>query len=244
MRRLVFFTTAIGVVLACVGVAFAVDNTEEFKASASPYKRLSTKKTKVGVNLGLDITMRNTAGGKPAELSRITFLFPAGAKVNSKAFPTCDPVKLDKLGPSVCRRAQIGTGSAVADASPVLPRADATLRIFNGTPQGGKPRITVWAHATVLSVTLVFSGLLVKRSGKYSYKLALDIPPIPTLPGNPNASVPEIHVKVGKKIRVKGKTVNFIESPTRCPASGFPFRWEIGYFDGPTGAGDFLLPCP
>jgi hypothetical protein len=248
MRKRIGFIAAIvlalGVLPVCVGVAFAVDNTEEFKASASPYKQLSTKKKKVGANLSLDITIKNPAGGKAAALNRVTILFPGGATVNTKAFPTCDPVKLEKLGPSVCTRAQIGTGTAVADASPILPRADAILRIFNGTPVRGTPRITVWANATSVSVTLVFSGLLTKQSGKYSYKLVLDVPHIPILPGNPDASVPEIHVKVGKKIKVKRKTINFIDSPRKCPTSGFPFHWDLGYWDGPAGAGDFLLPCP
>ena len=124
MRRLVFFTTAIGVVFACLGVAFAADNTEEFKASASPYKQLSTKKKKVGVNLSLDITMTNSAGGKAAELNRITILFPGGATVNTKAFATCDPVKLEKFGPSICTRAQIGTGTrTVPNTRTITPQS-------------------------------------------------------------------------------------------------------------------------
>ena len=234
---------ALGLMLVPAGAIAAVDNTEEFKASANPYK-LSTKKKKVGINLSLDFTMKDPAGGKPAALNRVTLLFPAGAKVNPQAFPTCDPAKLEKLGPSTCARAQIGTGTAVADASPLLPRVDANLRVFNATPVGGQPRVTLWASATLISVTLIFSGPLTKQSGKYSYKLVLNVPHIPTLPGNPDASVAEVHVTVGKKTKKKGKTINFIDSPTKCPKSGFPFHWDLGYWDGPNGTGDFLLPCP
>ena len=132
------------------------------------------------------------------------------------------------------------------------------MRVYNGTPVHGKPRITFWASAELVSVTLVFSGILTKQKGKYSYKLVTDVPHIPTLPGNPDAAVSEVHVTVGKKIRtktrtvrrhgkkrrIKGKTINFIDSPRKCPSGGFPFSAGFAYYDGPSGTTSYVLPCP
>jgi hypothetical protein len=255
MLRPILTTVALaaGLMLVPAGVASALTNTVDFKANVVPYK-LSTKKKKVGLRLDVDFTIKNAApeGGKPAALNNVVIQFPAGAVANPKSFPTCDPAKLEKDGPNACTKALIGTGTAVADASPLLPVVDAQMKVYNGTPVGGVPRITFWASADLVSVTLVFSGKLTKESGKYSYKLDVAVPHIPTLPGNPDAAVAEVHVKVQKKItktvRKKGKrvkqTINFIDSPSKCTTGGFPFHWNFGYWDGDPNEGDFSLPCP
>ena len=259
MRRPIFSIVALAAALSLVpvGVASALTNTVDFKANVSPYK-LSTKKKKVGLQLAVDFTIKNAdpAGGKPAALNNVVIQFPAGAIANPKAFPTCDENKLKSQGPSACSKALIGTGTAVADASPLLPVVDAKMNVYNGTPQGGVPRITFWASAELVSVTLIFSGKLTKETGKYSYKLDVDVPHIPTLPGNPDAAVAEVHVKVQKKVtktktvRKKGKkkkvkqTINYIDSPSKCTPGGFPFHWKMGYWDGDPTEGDFTLPCP
>lgn len=255
MRRPILTTVALalGLLLVPVGVASALTNTVDFKANVSPYK-LSTKAKKVGLQLAVDFVIKNAdpAGGKPAALNNVVIQFPAGAIANPKSFPTCDPAALQKSGPSACTKAQIGTGTAVADASPLLPVVDAQMKVYNGTPVGGVPRITFWASADLVSVVLVFSGKLTKETGKYSYKLDVDVPHIPTLPGNPDAAVAEVHVKVQKKttktVKKKGKkvkqTINYIDSPSKCTTGGFPFHWHMGYWDGDPTEGDFTLPCP
>ena len=255
MRRPIISIVALAVSASLVyaGVASALTNTVDFKANVVPYK-LSTKKKKVGLRLDVDFTIKNAApeGGKPAALNNVVIQFPAGAIANPKAFPTCDSTALEKSGPSACSKAQIGTGTAIADASPLLPVVDAELRVYNGKPKGGVPQITFWASAKLVSVVLVFSGPLTKESGKYSYKLDLAIPHIPTLPGNPDAAVAEVHVKVQKKttktVKKKGKrvkqTINYIDSPSKCTTGGFPFHWKFGYWDGDPNEDDFTLPCP
>jgi hypothetical protein len=255
MRRPIITVVALvaAVSLMFVSTASALTNTVDFKANVKPYK-LSTKKKKVGLELDVDFSIKNAApeGGKPAALNKVTIQFPAGATANPKAFPTCDEDKLRSDGPTACSKAQIGTGTAIADASPLLPAVDAEMRVYNGKPKGGVPQIIFWATAKLVSVTLVFGGPLTKESGKYSYKLVVDVPHIPTLPGNPDAAVAEVHVKVQKKttktVKKKGKkvkqTINFIDSPSKCTTGGFPFHWNFGYWDGDPNEGDFTLPCP
>ena len=255
MRRPIFSIVALAVAISLVpaGVASALTNTVDFKANVVPYK-LSTKKKKVGLRLDVDFVIKNAdpAGGKPAALNNVVIQFPAGAIANPKSFPTCDPEKLKSQGPNACSKALIGTGTAVADASPLLPVVDAKMNVYNGTPVGGVPRITFWASAELVSVVLVFSGKLTKETGKYSYKLDVEVPHIPTLPGNPDAAVAEVHVKVQKKVTKtvkKGKkkvkqTINYIDSPSKCSTGGFPFHWKMGYWDGDPTEGDFTLPCP
>lgn len=70
--------------------------------------------------------------------------------------------------------------------------------------------------------------------------LDFDVPLVPTLPGQPNATLTYFEVTTGgvykktKKVRGKRKKVkiNYLENPTKCPSAGYPWKIEFKYENG------------
>jgi hypothetical protein len=84
-----------------------------------------------------------------------------------------------------------------------------------------------------ISSPLVIPGKL--KGSRRSPRLDFNVPLVPTLPGQPNATLTYFEVKTGAKIRkrkrVRGKrrrvTIHYIENPRRCRKSGW--RWQIDF---------------
>jgi len=86
--------------------------------------------------------------------------------------------------------------------------------------------------------------------GKCDYVLDFPVPDIPTLPGQPNASVLTtktttdlVYVKKKKKVHGKKKKFNYIENPTKCPSGGYPWKLEFGYENGESLIPTDNAPC-
>jgi len=87
-----------------------------------------------------------------------------------------------------------------------------------------------------ISSPLVIAGKL--SSGKLDFK----VPLVPTLPGQPNATLTYFEVTTGKAKITKGKgkkkkTYYYIENPTKCSGGfkwGFSFTYENGETLAPT----------
>jgi hypothetical protein len=109
----------------------------------------------------------------------------------------------------------------------------AKLTLFNGEPAHGNPSILIYALPD-LSVPLVVRGeLKPQRGGPYAYILDFDIPPIPTLRGQANASVLSTDVKTtGTPVKRGGRKRYFIEGPVFCNGTYFLLEGSFGFADG------------
>jgi hypothetical protein len=235
MRKFLGSATAVLGALALTGVAIAGEagpsptgQIQTLEVSHSPTKASKKNKPR-GVKFKVVITLKKADGTKPSPTVDTIVTLPRGMGLNYKDFPTCSQATLQSRGPSGCpSKSKVGTGRLEADASPVIAKVGGTVTAFNG------PSRTYLLYVVPeISSPLVIPG---KLSGR---KLDFDVPLVPTLPGQPNATLTYFEVTTGgtikKNKRVKGKrkrvTINYLENPTRC-SGGYQWAFEFGYENG------------
>ena len=236
---------AVAMALALAGFAatsaFGVTNTLEQEFGVKLIRQPHGQPWAIGLNVHSIID--TTTGEKPTTLKSIVFNFPH-AKVNAKYFKTCDPVKLGGAGPKACPSgSKLGSGTALADARPLVNPVHATITMYNAKPKHGNPVFIFYAQATEVAVNLVLQGELKRASGKYGYRLEIPVPRIPTLPGQDDASIHDINVNVAATTRRKGKTVYLLQAPTVCPSGGFPFQTTFNFNDGSHLTSNTAISC-
>lgn len=221
--------------------AFGVTNTLEQEFGVKLIKQPPGQPWAIGLNV--HSTIDTTTGDKPSTMKSIVFLFPH-AKVNAKYFKTCDPVRLGGAGPKACPAgSKLGSGTALADARPLVNPVHATLTMYNAKPKNGNPVFIFYAQATEVAVNIVIQAELKKASGKYGYRLDVPIPRIPTLPGQDDASIHDIDIDVAATTRSKGKTIYLLQAPTSCPSGGFPFQTTFNFNDDQTLTSSSAISC-
>jgi hypothetical protein len=215
--------------------------------------KASTKKRGRGAVFEVTVRHRTASGSKPSGERRALIHLQKGYKLNNALFPKCDGAKLERKGASACPKgSKVGTGTAMADARPVVsdPVA-ATVAAFNG-----KKKNTLLIYAVPqLGPPLILEGTYRNApAGPYGYSLDVSIPPVATLPGQPNATIIFFTIKVGakttikKQVKVRGRratrkvAVSFFENPRFCKGSwqfGIDFTYENGEQLSPTDS----VPC-
>jgi hypothetical protein len=221
--------------LAIVSVAFAAQ-TASLEVKALPNKA-STKKKLTPIRLEINVAIDETTGTQPSPLRKAVIRFNSGGTFNGRLFPKCSFSALQARGPRACPRgSKVGSGTATATARPVINLVNATVTVFNGQPKGGKPTVLLY-NVPDISSPITVQGVVEKKSpspcaqgGQCDYTLTFDVPPIPTLPGQPNASVLTVRTKtasvfVRKRKRVGGRVrrvkVPYIGAPKVCRGKWF-----------------------
>jgi hypothetical protein len=88
--------------------------------------------------------------------------------------------------------------------------------------------------------TLSTATLLADRA-PYGARLAVSIPPIPTLVLEPDASILNFSLTLGGP---RAHAAGAITVPRRCPVGGFPFAAEFTFSDGSHAVATARVPCP
>ncbi len=199
--------------------------------------KASKKKKKRGTRATVTLALRKADGSKASPTTRAVVHLPKGIGLNYRDFPTCDQNKLANDGPKACpRKSKVGTGSLRADARPVVTSEVAgTVTAFNG-----KKRTYLLYVVPEISSPLIIPGKL--EGSKRKPRLDFEVPLVPTLPGQPNATLTYFQVKTGAKIKKRKKihgkrrrvTVNYIENPRRCPKGGWKWQIDFTYENGET----------
>jgi hypothetical protein len=171
-----------------------------------------------GLTVRTTFNVRDDTGVKPVPLTKTTLRFPKGAKVNARYFKKCSRSALEARGPAGCPAAsKIGSGSAIGDARPIIADVQTKITLYNGQPSGGNPTILIYAVPDISSPLTIQAVLKRQRGGQYGYVLEADVPTIPTLPGQPNASVTFFDATtLDRTIRRKGRKIHYIEGPIIC----------------------------
>jgi hypothetical protein len=183
------------------------------------------------------LSLKKADGSKASPTTRAVVRLPKGIGLNYRDFPACDQRKLEASGPGGCpKKSKVGTGSLRADARPVIATEVAgTVTAFNG-----KKRTYLLYVVPEISSPLVIAGKL--KGSRRRPRLDFQVPLVPTLPGQPNATLTYFEVKTGAKIkkrkRVRGKrrrvTVHYTENPRRCRKSGWKWQIDFSYENGET----------
>jgi hypothetical protein len=235
MRKIVAIAVVLAVAL--VGAAAARAAVTESVEFTARYVRKDKNKERGGLTLRTAFRITDSSGTKPPALTNTTFRFPKGSVVNARYFKKCSPAKLEAEGVKGCPSAsKIGTGKAQGDARPIVADPiDAKITLFNGKPRNGNPTIVIYAVPELSSPLTIVADLERQRSGNYGYILDADVPPIPTLPGQPNASVSFFDATtLDRTVRRHARTIHYIEAPVLCTGTYFLLDGSFSYEGGLT----------
>lgn len=246
--------------MAIPGVASAATITSTpIQASFSNNKLGQGSGGKFNVKVAVDgiFPAPGNGGVFPPPSNHAVVHLPKGLKIDTKPFEksTCSKAQIEGRGAVTCpKKSIIGSGTsqigAVLGSQIVYENAKVTA--FAGPREGGKPVLNVYADArSPVSAQIVLHGVLKKStadSSKFGQEVDVDVPPIPTAPGSPDASILSFTVQLDGKIKVKekGKTVTkFLATlPKKCPAGGFQWQGDFSFVDGQTSTGTTTSPCP
>jgi hypothetical protein len=224
---------ALGSAASVAAARAAVVQTVDFTVT---YSKKDRHKTRGGLTLRTTIHISDDTGAKPPPLTNTTLRFPKGAVVNARFFKTCSPSRLRQRGVKGCPAAsKIGAGTARGDARPIIPNVPAKITLFNGNRSGGNPSIIVYAQPEISAPIVLQGTLKYQPRGRYGYVLDLDVPPIPTLPGQPNASVVFFDATtLDRTVRRGHRRIHYIEGPVLCRDTFFLLDGSFSYEGGIT----------
>jgi hypothetical protein len=259
VRKLKLTVIAFVVLGALIAAAIALAApTTTLEVKASPSKASKSKKKLRAIRLTINTTFADPAAAQPPPLRKVVIRFNEGGTYNGKLFPKCKFSAVQAQGPSACPKgSKIGTGTATASAKPVIDLVNAKVTIYNGEPKGGNPTVILY-NVPDISSPIAVQGTVAKKSavscgdgGRCDYVLTFDVPDIPTLPGQPNASVltvktttSNVFVKKKKRVRGKRRTVKIplIGAPTKCKG-----KWvadsTVTFADGTTATAKTSTSC-
>lgn len=205
---------------------------------------VSMKPDRLRAKASLTITLRYAAAhGLPEPLRRAVVLMPEGVTLSIPLLRSCGVRRLRAQGPKGCPApSRIGEGVAHAQVhvgSQTLSEK-VGLSIFLG-PLLENPTFAILATGyTPLEKRLAIAGVVLPASSPYEEKLVMSVPPISTLPLQPDASITSLSLTVGS---ATGRPSSVLV-PSRCPEGGFPFMARFTYADGTTGEAHAVVECP
>lgn len=249
MRKTLTYPVLLALAILAVPAAALATPTVTFKPKAVPIPGFPHTGDILGAGAAVqaEYTINGTesTGGVPSQLRTVTFYLPAGSKINSAGFKTCSATALEVTGPSACPKtavaSPVGKATVSAPIGGTTVTEPATLQAFLA-PGGGLNFYSV--GTSPISAIIVSKGAFHPAPAGFGPKLIVEVPPIPTVPGAPNASVLSINVKVGAAIKKGKKTIYYGVVPKKCPKSGLKWKTELGFESGETVTATATTKCP
>jgi len=199
----------------------------------------------------LTFTIRYAGGelGVPSPVRRAVLRLPAGLTLEIPSLRSCSTARLEARGARGCpRQSEIGTGHALVEANlgaqPITETA--TLRAFLGPPtENLQPTFEILGQGyTPIGQEMVLTATALADRPPYGEQLVMSIPPIPSIPPEPDASISSFSLTIGSDSPHRPRDANTILIPSSCPAGGFPFAAEFTYADGTVGSALARIACP
>ncbi len=198
--------------------------------------------------LQLTIDYSSDESAVPLPVSSSVLRFPAGLGVEIPHLRSCSLTRLRAQGPKACPpQSLLGHGHAIAEAQAgsQIVSEGIQLTLFVGPFHNLQPTFEILGQGyTPFDERVVLTGTVRPDNPPYGEDLVLSIPPIPTLPLEPDASIVSMSLTVGTAKPRHPITVNTIVVPPSCPAGGFPFAAEFTYADGSTSSALADAVCP
>jgi hypothetical protein len=184
----------------------------------------------------------------PAPVRHAILRFPAGLMLEVPHLRSCSPSRLRALGRKGCpAESAIGHGEALIEAylGSRVQTESIWLWVFLGPPRNLQPTVEIFGQGyTPFDKRMVLSGSVLTDSAPYGERLVLSIPPIATLPLEPDASIVSLSLTVGTTGGRRRRDQNGVHVPRRCPFGGFPVAGEFTYVGGSGGVTRSAIPCP
>ena len=229
---------------ACVAPAAAT------QASTTATIAPSLLPNRLGAEGALQLTIRYSSNESavPLPVSRSVLRFPMGLGVEIPHLRSCSLTRLRSLGPKACPvQSLLGRGHAIAEAqagSQIISEG-IDLTLFVGPFHNLQPTFEILGQGySPFNERVVLTGTVRPDTPPYGEDLVLSIPPIPTLPLEPDASIVSMSLTVGTPKPRHPITVNTVVVPPSCPIGGFPFAAEFTYADGSTSSDIADASCP
>jgi hypothetical protein len=174
--------------------------------------------------------------------------FPAGLMLDLPHLSSCSPARLRLRSAAGCPTASaLGRGYALVEAQPGSQTIaeSISLWVFLGPLRNLQPTVVILGRGyTPFDQRVVFSGSLLADRAPYGEQLEMSIPPIATLPLEPDASIVTFSLTVGALRPHRKRDQNTVIVPSRCPLGGFPVAGDFVYADGSAGSARASIPCP
>jgi hypothetical protein len=226
--------------LLCLTAPALATNVATISAAISP--------NRLGASGSLTVALHFTGdeAGLPAPLQRAVVRFPAGMSLEIPHLRSCSVAQLQNTGARECPwQSKLGTGHALVESRSAAETIveSVELSAFLGPPNHLQPTLALLGQGTTpLAVRMVVSGAVLSDRAPYGEKLVMSIPPIATVPLEPDASIVDLSLTVGTQRHTR--TANAIRVPRKCPAGGLPFAGEFTYADGSSGTAMSTIRCP
>lgn len=226
---------ALAVAATATAVLTAPDgNTQEIAVTFKPKKLSKTTPTPVTLEVTTKTASVSDPNGKPVPAVEAVIDFDKGAAIESKGYPTCEATKLEnvtaEVGLEACKKAKIGSGSAIAllPSSKGVAAENLTVTAYNGKPQGSKPVVLLQAYGqSPVQVTQVLTGVVSKYNKEgYGPRLTVAIPLIAAGGG----ALTEFHATIFKKYSYKGKQRSYVSAT--CKTKKLKARGKFVFKDG------------
>jgi hypothetical protein len=196
----------------------------------------------------LKFSFRGGPEDVPSAVRKSVLHLPLGLQLSANHIATCSRAKLMAHGAKGCSPdSQIGQGKALTEIElGALPENEnVTLWAFIGPFANGNPTIEILAQGiTPLEKRVVITGEVLPDNPPYGNKLVVNIPPIPTIPLEPDASTLSFSLTIGTAKHGANHASAAVTIPRRCPAGGFPFLDEFAFADGTDVNAHFTSSCP
>jgi hypothetical protein len=231
--------------------AFCVLPSAIADASAGVGIRASFSPDRLGASSAVTFGFRFSESEEavPQPLTGLVVHLPAGLGTSLRSVPICSKTRLQSHGPSGCpSRSLLGRGSATIEVRPgsqTLPE-QVEMSALRGPNHGNRPTLEIFGQGeTPLYESTISTAVLEPDGAPYGSKLAISIPPIPTLVLEPNASFQSFSLTIGGAGRGgQAHAPSAITVPRRCPSGGFPFAASFTFADHSTASASTAVPCP
>jgi hypothetical protein len=217
--------TATTAVAALVSVSAALSAIMVTFSGGFDGNRASTKGHVRPITDHVDFTVADDAGAQPSPLRKVVTRHDAPVTFNGRFFPRCRLAALEDRGPAACPRgSRVGAGTATGSARPLVANVAARLTLFNGDLRARIPSVLIYVKPELGAPFTVVDVIEKQRDGTYTDNV--EIPPIPTVPGQPNAATTSVHLKtlkvfVKRKVR-KRKAGRLATKTVKLPYIGAP----------------------
>jgi hypothetical protein len=235
---------------ALLALAACATLTTTARAGASATITPSLSPDRLGAKGALVVTIRYAEGksGVPLPVRRAVLRFPAELGIEIPHLRSCAIARLRARGANGCpAQSLLGRGHALAEAqagSQIITE-DISLWLFLGPFHNLQPTFEILGQGyTPFDERVVLAGTVLPDNPPYGEDLVMSIPPIPTLPLEPDASIVSMSLTVGASKPRHPRDANTVVVPPSCPAGGFPFAAEFTYADNSTGSARATAPCP
>jgi len=160
-----------------------------------------------------DLDLSSRSGRQPPALTEAVVYFNRAGLVDTAGLPTCTPEQVAALDSeaarATCRGAIVGEGTVAAELAGI--ELSAPLTIFNGPAEAGHPTAVLHARFGAPVEQVFAIPVPIERiPGAFRYRVTVQVPPLAL----GRASLTRLHVDIGRRFRVGGKTHSYVSA--RC----------------------------